>query len=518
MFRRQCQSVFFLLALIAIRGSLAKIYPASSLSINSGEGFLFHLVLPPNFDLRECLLIYNATVRITLSSLSSPHETSNSETIEYTNECGARVKNVNAITPGVWRLEAHSKDESVESDSLSVSILTSVADVRIIEEMGISGHFGTIECPGDHNHQRHCEIIDPQNKKIESCEASVKYPPLNSDPKVYQCNVFFWGRIDVVQTEIQVRSVEAPLKIVSKVQDMTSHVVLSCSTANEGLSVCRAESLTTGNQYLIMDGFQSRRYSSWNTQLESGLCQFEIPTPMANNETGVWRIHGKLKRNGMWTGCLFNLNANMTLEYEAFRASLNTIRILETDSEKIDIHCPDSPYPLDYCYLETPTRDVIRPSVSNLELFKNYGRCFFSNVPSATGRYTCGFNSMDHSGDLFQHLDVQFHDRNVLADVQAEIVHIGPSNRFNLMCYALMDHSISSCVFVSPTGELFHLPSSQYSNTRFGYYGRGFVEGECGIEVYHAQPNHEGNWTCSINLVDRFNDINLRIFVRSNGK
>lgn len=515
---------FGLVLLLAINNNLAvaSIYPGSTLSINSGEGFVFHLNLPPSFEISECrLVIVNAGVEFQLSSESASHLTYNNELIEFAHDCGARVKNVSTLSQDTWRLQAVPKDTTMEMETgnLRLEILKSIQETTIFNESGIAGHFGTIHCPGEYSEQRHCEITDPLNKVTESCEITVKYPPLDElDPQVYRCKVFFWGRLDAVHTETHVRSIESALKVNSKIEENDRQVILSCKL-DESFSVCRAESLSTGNQYLLMDGFQSRRYSAWNTLLENGLCQIEIPKPLAVNETGVWRIHGKLKgSSGVWTGCLFNLHATMSSEVESFEAQLENIVHLETAADSIDIRCADSPYPLDYCYLETPTHEVIRPSIREMHLFKQYGRCTFAGVKAVSGRYTCGFPAIDHSRDLFQHFDVKYNDPMILADVQAEIVHVGPSNRFSLMCFALLDHSIDSCVFVSPIGELYHLPNSSYANQRFGYYGRGFVEGECGIEIYRVEEGHSGNWTCSINLVDKLSHINLHILVKSNSK
>lgn len=507
-----------LLLLIYNHLAVASIYPGSTLYINSGEGFLFHLNLPSSFEVSECSLI-NGGIEFELSSGSATHLTDNNETIDYAHDCGARVRNITTSSQGNWHLQAVPKDATMvrEAGSLRLEVLNSIQETAIFNESGVAGHFGTIHCPGESSAQRHCEITDPLNRVTESCEITVKYPPLDSDPKVYHCKVFFWGRIDAVHSELHIRSVELPLKVLSNIEENDRQVILSCQL-DESFSVCRAESLSTGNQYLLMDGFQSRRYSAWNTLLENGLCQIEIPKPLAVNETGVWRIHGKLKGSGVWTGCLFNLNATMSSEIESFVALLENVVHLETNADSIDIRCADSPYPLDYCYLETPTHEIIRPSIREMRLFKQYGRCTFAGVKAVSGRYTCGFPAIDHSRDLYQRFDVKYNDPNVLADVQAEIVHVGPSNRFSLMCFALLDHSVDSCVFVSPTGELYHLPNSSYANQRFGYYGRGFVEGECGIEIYKVEEGHSGNWTCSINLVDKLSQINLQILVKSNGK
>lgn len=513
--------LLYIAVLLIGQSTRANIYPASTLYINSGEGFLFHLEIPSDFSIRECRLVYNRLDLYQLyPSLTDNLITDNYEAIELLSPtvCGARVRNVSSTSPASWELQADSTDETVAmvSGTLRLDVLSSVPESYITSESGIAGNFGTIQCPGDYNQQRHCRITDPKGGVIESCEVRVKYPAqLTSQPSIYMCQVFFWGRVDAVHTEVHVHSYQAPQKVYANMEDNADHVLLSCAV-DEGLSVCRIESLTSSTQFLIMDGFQSHRYSTWNTHLDSGLCQFEIPKPIVANETGVWRIHGKLKSSGQWTGCVFHLNADMDLEYETFISGLlqNSVP-LETTSETLDFQCADAPYRLDYCYLVLPTEEVIRPTLGEMDLFRAYGRCTFTGVPVTTGRYRCGFNSLDHSEDLFQHFDVRYNDPNVLADVQhGEIVLVDPSMGLTLMCYALQDYSINSCTFLAPSGDLYHLPNSTYSNSRFGYYGGGFGVGECGIELYRVDDVHMGNWTCSINLVDRNTRYDVYIMVR----
>lgn len=502
----------------------ANIFPASSLSINSGEGFVFRLNFGPSSDNRQCRLVYDGMDEVlhlpTDSVLSQV--TNNYETVESlgSGECGARVHNVSSLSTTFWGLEAESSDESIYG-TLRLNILSSVPETPVnYESAGVAGHFGTIHCPGDHNEQRYCEITDPQGKSTEACELQVKFPALtNEAAEVFTCRVFFWGRVDAVISEIQVRSHESPAKVVSSLTETENHVLLSCAL-KESLAVCRAESLTTNNQFLIMDGFQSRRYSTRNTLLESGLCQFEIPKPIAANETGVWRIHGRLKSSGDWAGCLFHLNVDLSVVYEEFRSGLeenSSVEIMTTTSEAIEIRCADAPYELDYCYLVTPAKEVIRPTAREMILFKAYGRCTFAKVPSATGRYTCGFNSLDHSEDLLQHFDVRYNDPSVFVAVQREVVTVDDptTNGIALMCFALQGYSIDSCSFVAPSGDLYHLPNSSYSHNRFAYLGRGFEEGECGIELKRVEEGMIGNWTCSVSLVARIARYDVHIMVKA---
>lgn len=502
----------------------ANIYPASSLSINSGEGFVFRLNPVSPFNILQCRLVYDGLEVLQLPTDSVLSQvTTNYETVESlgSGECGARVHNVSSLSPSSWPLEAESSDESIYG-TLRLNILSSVPETQVTyESAGVAGHFGTIHCPGDYNEQRYCEITDPQGKTTEACELQVKFPALAKEAEVFNCRVFFWGRVDAVNSEIQVRSHQSPAKVVSTLEEAENHVLLSCALA-ESLAVCRAESLKTANQFLIMDGFQSRRYSTRNTLLESGLCQFEIPKPIAANETGVWRIHGRLKSSGDWAGCLFHLNVDLRVVYEEFRSRLEEHNSVEvaTTSEAIEIRCADAPYALDYCYLVTPAGEVIRPTAREMQLFKAYGRCTFAKVAAETGRYTCGFNSLDHSQDLQQHFDVRHSDPSVFVAVQREVVAVDddPTNAITLMCFALQGYSIDSCSFVAPSGDLYHLPNSSYAHHRFAYSGRGFEEGECGIELRGVEEGFMGKWTCSVSLVDRITRYNVYIMVRAQGE
>lgn len=512
---------FFCLLLVLICSAHANnIYPASTLYINSNEGLLFHLILPPSFAILECRLIYDGVEIFRLiPGTSEPQVTNNYETIETLggDRCGARVHNVSSLSPASWQLQADSQDESTAmvSGTLRLSIISSVAEARISSVTGAAGHFGTIHCPGDPNHQRHCEISNPHREITDGCDVQVKYPPVASQPLVYLCRVFFWGRVDAVNSEIHVYSYASAARVIPNQAETTDHVLFSCAI-NESLTVCRAERLTTnGNQFLVMDGFQSRRYSTWNTQLEGGLCQFEIPKPVAANETGVWRIHGKLKASGLWTGCLFHLETDLNQEYEIFREGLvNSVVVnLTTTKDMIEIRCVDAPYTLDYCYLVTP-KQIIRPAVREMDLFKAYGRCTFTRVEAVTGRYSCGFNSLDHSGDLWQHFDVRYNAPSVFAAAEADVVVVNNQSRhLTVKCFALQGYSINSCTFVAPSGDLYHLTNSSYANSGFAYVGGGFEDGECGIQLSHVEKNI-GNWTCSVGLVDRIGLYDVYILVK----
>ena len=481
---------------------------------------MIYLDLPSDYVPGMCS-ISRDTNQIILDTVNpSVSVTDAGETIESlgSNQCGARVHNFTSISTVVWALETWQPGGLSDYwRSLRVEVITSIPETEVSSFSGVEGDFGTISCPGDYNHQRHCEIIDPQGLVHEGCELRVKYPAVSSGPQVFHCHVYYWGRMDSFAAELHVESMESPAKVLALTEEDATHVVFSCSVKEEALSVCRAESLSSGIQFLIMDGFQSQRYSAWKTHLQNGICQLEIPKPYAANEVGIWRIHAKLPSSGNeWTGCVFRLDVDFNSEYESFRNRLleGTPVQVTTTSEQIEFRCANAPYPLEYCYLVTPSKEVIQPSLRQMALFKTYGRCTFSSVPAETGRYSCGFNSPDHSEDLFQHFDVHYSDPGVFVAAERETVSMADqSGRLSLMCFALQDYAISSCSFVAPSGELYHLPSSSFSNSQYAYVGGGFVAGHCGLELFRVDDGHLGNWTCSVELVGRTGRFNAHLVV-----
>lgn len=520
-----CESKFTVLLVFLlwiVLPVLANLYPSSSLSINSGEGFIVRLNLESSASISDCTLIYDSMNSYQLlSGSSSFHVTPTFETIESLtdrDECGARVKNVSDLSPARWRFQAELQDARIIEDTLQLSILHSITDTEIISVTGNAGEFGTITCPGEESEQRYCEIIDPlRSKTTQSCTQRVKFPPTTADDvEKYICRVWFWGRLDVVRTEIHVSSHENTPKVVARVIDNADHVILSCQILGEKLSVCRAESRQT--QFLIMDGFQGSRYSVRDTLLNDGLCQFEIPKPLAANETAIWRIHAKRSVIG-WTGCLFDLTngqESSDQEYASFKESLEKVVSLETRENNVEIPCGGGPYPLNYCYLKTPRNSIVQPTINEMKLFSQYGLCTF-NAEAITGRYTCGYNSRDHSEDLRQHFDVKRIEPSVFGETFSLEEQVDSSNEVHLLCYALQDYSINSCIFLAPNGEVFNIPNSSYANDRFGYHGKGFAEGECGIVIFNVDyESHLGEWICSMNLIDH-GQVDLSIVVRGNG-
>lgn len=69
--------------------------------------------------------------------------------------------------------------------------------------------------------------------------------------------------------------------------------------------------------------------------------------------------------------------------------------------------------------------------------------------------------------------------------------------------------AIQRCRFeqAGPGGLILKLNPSVQRNDEFHYLGDGLNKGQCGLRIDKLKQEHEGNWTCVLDLGDEFDDV-----------
>lgn len=477
----------------------ATIFPGSSLYITENDGFVVHLIPDSDFgELANCTISFENVI-YQLFPNTDPLITDRFETITGLSEkCGARVRFISLASIGIWTFNAIDVNDLENRASVQIGV-EKIPDQVDVDLTGLPGDEITFQCPGNLDVIRYCEIFTPKMESIlNNCFHTTKYPPVG-ETETFICKVMVWGKVTESSHRINLRSETdaKPKLITSEIITNANSLILSCK-ANSRIRHCRAELLRTGEKFLIMDGMQGSRYSSYETSTVNGVCQFEIPTPIQDDEKGMWRIHMELESRT--TGCLLYLETDGVQEYNDFLQKIETDTEIETRNSSVSISCPFVPYELDYCYVKTPTNVIIYPESYELEYFQVYGRCVFVRLEPVTGQYICGFNSPNHTGDLFHAVNLKYYNDTYL-EVRDQKLTVAKSTKFNMLCSTVMDFAVKRCLFISPSGGAYHLLSNEFKTDRYSYYGRGFEKGDCGIEINQLESDADfGEWICDVEL------------------
>lgn len=87
---------------------------------------------------------------------------------------------------------------------------------------------------------------------------------------------------------------------------------------------------------------------------------------------------------------------------------------------------------------------------------------------------------------------------NLIADTRPSYVTKQEGETVDLLC--TFGRSIERCDFDMPSGQRIKLNPNVAERDGFSYYGEGFERGQCGLTITKLSKEHEGNFTCRLDL------------------
>lgn len=411
--------------------------------------------------------------------------------ISEENDCGFRLQSVNQRSNGKWILKAYKSNlVDYRSAVLSVNWLPKTEE--------------TLTCPTEQ--QDFCVLT---NVKIAG-KPRVDMPcnEWNTSLDDYTCTFAKKGRMEMsdvtkVSGKSEEKAKEIKLTTSEGVKYTDNHLLLECSVPQQVpgiLKTCTIRHRTTGKMFQIKEGQQHSRYSTYLTNFADRLCQFELPSQVELHEEGLWIMEMTLD-NRMKRVCRFTVG-NRDLFVSRILEETKTVTVINTMNDMVNIKCSEkAPYPIKRCYLKSPYEPALEFNVRNEE--KLIGNCDFyppllkTNTLASSIEWTfqCGFNGPNEGDpDFLKTFRVRtFKSEAIDGKYVAE--------QKSLECHQINKLPIESCMFLSPSGRLFSVPSDSFTSDVFEYYAPmsekgGFAKGACGIKF--KTNMEEGQWKCVI--------------------
>ncbi|XP_058454601.1 uncharacterized protein LOC131432384 isoform X2 [Malaya genurostris] len=486
------------------------IFPTNKLSIMQGAGFLAYLVPTQTGELVQWS---HCSVMVAGNSYSldndQVHVVGGVTRVQRFNAsvCGIRVENVQKIVEQDWTLSVLGADSKTIVQNLSLSVyLPKIIDILNVTISDTASSY-SLFCPEDSS-RRYCRILDQTDNVYPGC---TKTFDVTWETAQFRCRMLYWGDMDEIETVINV-SVEKSKRDVSiSMLENESHVVLSCRYKSK-VNPCRAVSVGSNRQMLLLDGHLTERYSAYDTHMESGICSIEILKPLHPEDYGIWRVFLELPND--YSGCVFNLDykfSTMPDQSNDVVANTQLIKVFREPSQSTttELSCEVS-YPIDYCYLSGPNGGNYVPS--RFDNLKTLGICLFNVVNITTGKWACGINDRIGDEDRMIYFDVEVYDQPG-ETITPLITGSAGDEDVKLLCRTILDMPIEICRFVSPSGEVHGLSENIVPNdvSRFRYYGKGLRTGECGMEIMALKQEDFGQWKCLIKVKNKDYAINFDV-------
>lgn len=445
--------------------------------VQSGEGFLLFGSQDNSTPPQICNLTRNNEVISFIPGIKKQLTLSNGEMVNILqkSDCGLRVFNSNSDSDGEWVIA------SFDGDGNQLSLVSTW--VTFLQE-------NKNHCPRNTK----CTMTNLDTKVEESCG--------DTNWENYKCEFLTYGKMRKSSLEfhnIQEKPDFSPVMVVESGSNIFE-CNLNTDDHNLTLSECYLEHVSTGREYLIYNGLQDMRYSSYKTNIGSNVCQFEIPKDILEDELGVWKITLVAdKLNGednekSFQSCKFRLEGNLTEQQDRLRDRTNSIIEMETFKEKETIKCADNIYyPIHVCYIVHSDGELLfSDNYDELEA----GTCEFEVPP---GNWTCGFNGPT--------IDDEDFSQSFEVVQKKEIIDEGFTNREGgptlLECHLTNKMPLKMCIFVSPSERVYRLPSDRFKSDSYSYYlGGNWTTGDCGIEFENIENLEQGNWKCIIGKMD----------------
>lgn len=496
-------SVLCLTAPVHMSGEVS-LFPTDSLTIVEGAGFLAYLIPANAGDYGRWI---HCSVNVSGSSYSLDsdqiHVVDGMTSVQRFNAtvCGIRVQNVRKSL-GSWMLSAlDSESKSVEK-TLRVEVFTPKKIGIVNVTISDTSSSYTVTCPEDTS-RRYCRILDASDNSYDGCSQTFQ---ITWSTARFRCRILYWGDMDETETVINVIVEKSMRDVTWSIEENDAHVVLNCHYRSS-VSPCRALSVASQRQMMLLDGHLAERYSAYNTRVSQGICALEIRKPLLREDYGVWRIYLPLTLTDL-SGCVFNLkDKHHQLEDEDDDALLapppsKLVEVfhdpLSSATTTTELSC-EAPYAIEYCYLTGPLGGNYVPE--RFDRLKTLGICNFRVSNITSGIWACGFNDESGGEDRLNYFNVNVYKQPGKAVTPEIKASKGDENK-RMLCRTILDLTIEICRFISPSGEV-HALSENFvpsEESRFRYHGAGLREGECGVEISEVERADFGRWKCAIKV------------------
>ncbi|XP_055534966.1 uncharacterized protein LOC129724263 isoform X2 [Wyeomyia smithii] len=482
------------------------LFPSNALAIRQGAGFLVYLV--PD-QLGDPVHWTHCSVQVGGNDYSLDDSQVHVVGVETRVQrfsadiCGIRVENIQKDLEQTWTISASGANDSNKVQQqlvLTVIVPKKVSTLNVT--ISDTAKSFTVSCPEDSS-RRYCRIRDQAGKIYDDCSRSFE---VTWETARFWCRILYWGDMDESETVINVNVEKSMRDVTMSLAEDNSHVVLTCQYLSR-VSPCRAVSVASERQMMLLDGHLVDRYSAYDTRIETGKCSLEIRKPLAPEDYGVWRIFLVLS-NSDYSGCVFNIphsgrdESSSSLEEIPAEQDTELIEVFHDQRTPTTTHTELScevPYPIDYCYLSGPEGGGYEPDRFNR--LKSLGICSFVVQNITTGKWACGVNDDSGGEDRMSYFNVKVYEQPGWAITPHITASAGDENK-QMLCKTILNLPIELCRFISPTGEVHGLSDNLIPNdeSRFRYYGEGLRAGQCGLEIVKLEREDFGRWKCSIRV------------------
>lgn len=239
--------------------------------------------------------------------------------------------------------------------------------------------------------------------------------------------------------------------------------------------------------------------------------------PLKKEDTGVWRILMDGNKNSEPKGCVFEVNKATT--QEIINEEPKVVEIYVEKTAQLQIITCEVPYPIDYCYLQSPSSYNSTFALKEFGKMKNYGQCKFEVNDIVSGIWICGTNGLNGGEDVVKYYDYRVYYQP--AHVLDQNVAVSRGDDVNLMCKSIFEFPMQYCRFTTPENKIHSIHSSSIGAFKdgmphFSYHGAGLKAGECGITIHGTTQSDFGQWKCSFKIMN--NEYTLEMTVEQRGE
>lgn len=295
----------------------------------------------------------------------------------------------------------------------------------------------TVECPKSDTDG--CRLIHLETREPRKCGSNVTdWGPYKCVYKVKGAMAFQEETLPHAPEQLRNRPSTKPWPEV-KLSEIYENYLLRCETEGTVQS-CVAEHITSRRWFNIRDGLQHQHYSSFQTSLEDGICEFEIPEvkgTVADKDLGKWRITMR-GSGGEQHICQFLVDTEENKQ-KRLKDAKNKLPVLNRVKGSTINCAEDYPHEVTTCYIRHPDGDTMRQDKD--------GACEFQLDKS--GHWICGYYTGDNEGEV-EPVDVQ---QEIMVYDSEAINGRLDEEKLRMSCEHLTKSPLKTCLFISPSNR-----------------------------------------------------------------
>lgn len=451
----QFRSILLLIAIYCVF-SLAICEHVVSVDVREGEGFL--VMLKHKRGESECILRHAG---INYNMTDKPKLGKNGEILDPVPNkeiCLIRIYGARKTSGGEWMIT----NNRGSSNRVIVTIIPADSEAH---------------CP--ENDTPHCKLIHLITNEERKCGADV-HDWGDSFKCQYQVKGMMQHKVEFMNKRTHRNRVVKSTDIRYK-DPIEDHfrIILECKTEDfSSIKRCSAAHLNSGRVFNVEDGLQGERYSAFQTDFASGICQFEIPKPINPIDHGRWRLRITTDRDEKRM-CHFVVAGPGPKQKRQTRLEDRPSKnMLKGASIKCDENAAHSVH---RCFIRTPEFKLIFDKTCTFTL-------------TEVGDWVCGYNAESKSDP-----DIQ---QKIIVYDNAAIEGKANENDRSVECHHIYKSPLQTCLFISPKNVPHDVPSEEFESDAYSYYkGSGHLAtGDCGIQFRKEKDFLKGTWKCIIKV------------------